>query len=129
MRATKTPSWLETALEYWPYIRPEFYENSPLKKRFWTSKSIQTAGYNGARTVYIYLEVRIIGKYVKIYLCSFWLQAFANFTSVTVIKLLQVISPDVNSKLYYDVHIFRDPWSTWKGVGDNFRQQHNFRIR
>ena len=72
-------------------------------------KSIQTAGYNGAHTVYIYSEVRIIRKYMKIYLCSFWLQAFSKFLSITVIKILKVIPPDVHPKSYYDVHIFRDP--------------------
>ena len=38
-RATITLSWLENALEYLPYIRPELQEQSPLKDRHWTSKS------------------------------------------------------------------------------------------
>ena len=54
-RAIITRSWLETALEYWPYIRTEFSEKNLLENKEMVSKkwvkNIQTAGYNGARTV------------------------------------------------------------------------------
>ena len=51
-RAIITRSWLETALEYKPYINPEFYEKTFLTFKKWV-KNIQTAGYNGASTVYV----------------------------------------------------------------------------
>ena len=54
--ATITRFWLETALEYQPYIhKARILWYKPLEKTFFDFKrwvkNIQTAGYNGARTV------------------------------------------------------------------------------
>ena len=55
MHATITRSWLETALEYYSIPKARILRKKPLEKTLldfkkWV-KSIQTAGYHGARTV------------------------------------------------------------------------------
>ena len=68
-RAIITHSWLQTALEYKPYIKTEFSKKNLLKNKELVFKNgviiIQATGYNGARTVdkYYLVKSKVMWKF------------------------------------------------------------------